>query len=531
MPRSSFTAFSELSVEQVRDLIMESPSKSCSMDPIPTPLLKKCADTLAPVITKIINLSLTTGVVPESFKVAKVTPILKKKTLDKDIHKNYRPVSLLSFLSKLLERCCMFQIQDYFTSNSLYACAQSAYRQYHSTETALLRVNNDILRGIDHHNEAVLVLLDLSSAFDTIDHNTLLQRLRKRYGIAGTALKWFTSYLTGRSQSVIIEDCESKPHILVWGVPQGSVCGAPLFTYYTAPLSEIIERHGLSHVMYADDTQVYVIFEPHERASVIRRIEACIKDIKAWAVANKLQINDEKTEIIHFSSRFVDSDAPTAVAIGDSLIKPALEARNLGVVMDHHLNLKSHVSNICRTGWGLLYKLGQIRKYLDASTTERLIHAFISSRIDSCNSLLAALPDREFQKLQKLQNAAARLVTRSRRSEHITPVLKELHWLPVTQRVKYKVLLLIYKTLHGLAPTYLRELITRYVPKRTLRSSSQNLLCYPDPAPRTKYYGDRPFSMCGPSFWNRLPIGIKNAASTEQFKRSLKTYLFKEYFN
>ena len=154
-------------------------------------------------------------------------------------------------------------------------------------------------------------------------------------------------------------------------------------------------------------------------------------------MTNRLQLNDDKTEILHFSSRFVDTEPLPPVKIGNSLINPSSEARNLGVIFDSHLKLKTHVSNICRSGWAFIYMLGRIRKYLDNNSTERLVHAFITSRLDCCNSLLTGLPDNDLQKLKKLQNASARLVTRSKRNEHITPTLERLHWLQVSHRIKY----------------------------------------------------------------------------------------------
>ena len=526
---SHFDEFRGMSEDEVRKLIMESPVKSCSMDPIPTPLLKDCADSLVPVITRIINMSLATGEIPTCFKLAKVTPLLKKKSLDKDVYKNYRPVSLLCFLSKLLERCVMIQLQEYLTKNNLHSSTQSAYRPGYSTETALLKVLNDVLRAVDDHRQAVLVLLDLSAAFDTIDHQILLQRLQLRFGVSGTVLRWFSAYLKDRSQIVSINNVDSDQHKIMWGVPQGSVCGAPLFTLYTTPISDIISRHKFQHIEYADDTQVYAVFESHERDSVISRLEACISDIKAWAVSNKLQLNDDKTEILHFSSRFIDTDPLPPVKIGTSYITPSSEARNLGVIFDSHLTLKTHIANICRSGWAFIYMLGRIRKYLDERSTEQLVHAFITSRLDSCNSLLVGLPDNDVQKLQRLQNASARLVTRSKRNEHITPVLKHLHWLPVSSRIQYKLLLLVFKTLNNNAPAYLEDLISRYVPSRPLRSSSHNDITSAR-IPRTDFYGKRAFAVSAPELWNCLPVVVKTASTLDQFKRRLKTFLFEKYF-
>ena len=172
------------------------------------------------------------------------------------------------------------------------------YRSNHSTETALLRVKNDILHGLDHHQEAALILLDLSAAFDTIDYSILLERIEKRYGIRSVVLSWFWSYLTSRTQTVVIGgDSESRPRELVYGAPQGSVAGAPLFIFYSAPLSNVIKAHNINHVMYANDTQFYLLFKPSDRDTAIHRMEKCVKDIKAWAVINKLQFNDQKTEV------------------------------------------------------------------------------------------------------------------------------------------------------------------------------------------------------------------------------------------
>ena len=307
---------------------------------------------------------------------------------------------------------------------------------------------NDILHGLDQHQEAALSLLDLSAAFDTIDHSILLERMEKRYGIRSVVLSLFRSYLIcSRTETVVIGDSESRPRELKYGVPQGLVAGAPLFTFYSVPFSDVIKAHNISHVMYADDTQLYLQLKPSDRDSAIHRMEQCVKDIKEWAVINKFQFNDQKTEVLHITSRFKDTESLQAVKIGNSVVNTCSNARNLEVVFDNHLTFDAHISNILRSGWACIYKLGKIRRYLNKPCAEKLVHALITSRLDSCNSLLVDLPTKQIQRLQRLQNAAARLITRSKHREHITPILAELHWLPVCQRIKYKILLLVLNSI------------------------------------------------------------------------------------
>ena len=223
------------SEDEVRKIIMKSASKSCELDPIPTNILKALNILIEP-ITTIINLSLESGTFPLSFKEAHVTPLLKKSNLPVNNLKKYRPVSNLSFISKIIEKFVSNRLQAHINSNKLNNPMQSAYRKFHSTETALLRAHNDISVFLDKGHVTALTLLDVSAAFDTIDHNTLANRLAEWYGVSGVALAWFKSYLCGRQQNITINKSFSDSSLLEHGVPQGSVLGPLLFSLYTAPL-------------------------------------------------------------------------------------------------------------------------------------------------------------------------------------------------------------------------------------------------------------------------------------------------------
>ena len=245
--------------DELRDIIKWSKSTSCSLDPIPTWLFKGTLDATLPFLVTLINSSLSEGVVPDEMKIARVKPLLKSPKLDPNELKNYRPVSNLSYISKLLERVVARRLNNHMITNGLHEPLQSAYKAGHSTETALLCVHNDVFANMDNHSATVLVLLDLSAAFDTIDHSVLFDRMENIIGIEGTALNWFRSYLGGCSQRIQIGDVISLISVLLlFGVPQGSVLGPLLFLIYMLPLGEIIRGYGFRLHIYADDTQVYL---------------------------------------------------------------------------------------------------------------------------------------------------------------------------------------------------------------------------------------------------------------------------------
>ena len=209
-----------------------------------------------------------------------------------------------------------------------------------------------------------MLLLDLTAAFDTIDHALLLLRLHKHYGIGGTVLQWFASYLHQRDQSVLINSSKSDPVIMEWGIPQGSIGGPILFVSYTAPVEDIIHAHGLSCIIYADDTQLYITMKSSERIVAIEIIEQCIRDVKAWMTRNFLVLNDSETEVLHFTSRFAKEPPISNIIAGEAVVGITENARELGVILDSHLTLKPQVNNITRSASFALKKISSIRKYV-----------------------------------------------------------------------------------------------------------------------------------------------------------------------
>ena len=534
---ATFNKFKVLSLTDVEKLVLNLSKKSCSLDPMPTNLLLHCKESLLPVFTKIINLSLSNALFPSDWKVALVKPLLKKHGMEPS-NDNLRPVSNLQYVSKLVEGAATQQILEHIDDNALFPCMQSAYRQFHSTETALVKIKNDLLLAMDNKKVILLVLLDLSAAFDTIDHGILLNILHSSFGLNESVLAWIKSYLSNRQQKIMIEDATSKNFDVPYGVPQGSRLGPLLFTLYTSNLIKSIQScfPNVSCHCYADDTQLYISFSPdgEQHIESISNLESCIRHVRSWMSKHKLKLNDGKTEfLVVGTSKQVAKLDIDKILVGDTEVKPSTSVKNLGVWLDSRLNMEKQISNICKSTFYMLYNLRHIRRYLSQEDAETLVHAFISSRLDYCNGLLFGLPDSQITKLQRVQNACARLVSGSSKFSHITPVLMKLHWLPVRQRIAFKILLFTYKALNGQAPDYLSELISlkSHSYSHNLRSTQDKLLLK-QPHLKTKVtLGDCAFSCAAPKLWNKLPCEIRKAPSLAVFKSLLKTYLFSEAFD
>ena len=527
---STLTSFSSLPSMNIKKIIANAPTKSCALDPLPTGLLKLCLEDnyILDYVCKMINYCVT-NTFPQVFKSAIVIPLLKKPSLEVSNFKNYRPVSNLPFISKVVEKVIAAQLRNHLAENNLLDQYQSAYRSKHSTETALVKVQSDVINALDKGKAAALVLLDLSAAFDTIDHQVLLHRLKNYFGIKEKALAWFESYLINRSASVLVNGEKSAPQSINIGVPQGSVLGPILFTCYTTPLGRIIQHHGLQRHFYADDTQLYISFEhPTGTKDAVDTLEKCLEDVRVWMYQNFLKLNDDKTEFMILSKKQDNMEDSITIKIGQSTIHSVDHAKNLGVIFDRNLSMDKQIGNIRKQCYHQIHNIAQIRRFLSLDAIKSLVQANITSRLDYANGVLYGLPQKSIGKLQLVQNTAARLIVKTSRRAHITPILMDLHWLPVAQRIVYKILVLTYKSISEDAPQYLQDAVKEKKNSRTLRSSSQRKLDVPKY--KLKTYGMRSFHVASAVEWNALPNYIRNADSIYSFKKHLKTHLFKSAY-
>lgn len=523
----SLSVFEPVTSSEIESILSTIKPKTSRLDPLPSWIIVSSKLIIAPIMSHICNISLNSGHLPPSEKKAIITPLLKKRNLNKEELSNYRPISGLSFLSKIIERVVFSRINTFLVEHDLYNPFQSAYRNAFSTETALVRMFNDLSISSANGDISLILFLDLSAAFDTVDHQLLLERLKYRFNMSGVVLKWFNSYITERSQAVHIDGFNSSFVPLLCGVPQGSVLGPVLYSLYTTPICDIISQSlGLNYSIYADDTSIFVSFNTTSFDIKLSEISDCFLCLQDWFNYNRLKLNGSKTEamLIGYPNK-INALSIEDIKIGDVTIKLSDSAKHLGIILDSHLNFDKQISSKCNASFVFLRQAYTIREFIDEDTAKIIISSYVTSQLDYCNSIYLDMKSSNQKKLQRILNCSARFVKRLPRKSSTSPVLRDLHWLRYPNRVWYKICCLIHKCIHGTAPPYLKELLmlTSTYNERSLRSSSSFRLHQPIGRRRLARSA---FSVGGPTIWNSLSVRCRSESSNTKFRKLLKTELF-----
>ena len=374
----------------------------------------------------------------------------------------------------------------------------------------------------------------MSAAFDLVDHSILLERMEDHYGVTGVAKQVFQSYLSESFGARHNPRCTySSGRVPTSGVPQGSVAGPALFNMYIAPLTDVIRAHGVRHHIYADDIQLYFFANPQysDVQEAMQRLTACVAGVNAWLTSNKLKLNPDKTEFVVFCSKHHCNLTFPSLIVDGNTIHPAKNAKILGVTLDKTMTMTDHVNNVCKTAYFQLRNIRRIRSFITKESCQSIVTCLILSRLDYCNSLYTALSQVLIRKLQKVQNCAVRVIYYAANSDHVTPLFLQLHWLPLSCRIRFKILCIMYKVFNSYnVPSYISDIFTLQSATSGRPYRVQYLNSFYVPRILSKY-GERSILYTGPKLWNDLPLSIKACSSFSIFKRTLKTYFFLIYFN
>ena len=487
--------------------------KATGLDGLSAKFLRLSADIIAVPLTKILNLSITTGIFPDTFKKAKVTPCFKKG--DKSDKTNYRPISILPILSKILERHVSDHLKLYLNSHKLLYDRQSGFRNNHSCETALTAIIDDWITAIDNNEIVGTVFIDLSKAFDLVDHEILLAKLNC-YQFNADSLKWFSSYLYGRYQQVSISGKLSANKHIKTGVPQGSVLGPLLFMIYINDLALETNKSVLD--FFADDLTMSVTGT--SAATISQDLNTDIAQLVEWCSNNQMVVHTGKTKAMLVSTSQKQSTTNHRefnLHIGETSINLSDEEKLLGLLIDNTLKWSAQVEATLKKCNSLLYLLSRIKVYLNLHSRKLFFNAYILPHIDYCSTVWGNCKAADIDRVIKFQKRAARLILDEDFNTPSNVLFKALGWLRFDDRVNYRKAVMMYKALHDLSPTYISNKFTHThsIHQINLRSLTDTTLYIPQP--KLEIFR-KSLAYSGPKIWNTLPEFVRDAPSLDSFK-------------
>lgn len=503
-PADSFS-FRTVDQEAVLQALMDVKSDACGGDGLTSGMLRDCCPYILPHLTNIINSCILDNVFPDSWKIAEVCPI--PKINNPTSYEQLRPISILPVLSKVLERILLNQLKSFIECRAVLPENQSGFRSNHSCTTTLADVTDDILRATDDNKLTVLILLDFSRAFDTVNHNILCQILRF-IGLGSGSVALLRCFLTGRKQLVRLGDDKSGVRPVLCGVPQGSILSPTLFTVYTHLLPTFV-RHCKIH-SYADDTQLYLSFDEKDVAPALHLIHEDLAAISYQANQHHLVLNAAKTQAIVFGRPAMCDRVSELLSLrlNGTPVSFVSSVKNLGLHMDNSFRYREQIKKCMGRAYGSLKMLYPYRKYLPLHTKKLLCNSLVLSQLDYCSQIFApSLDNNDKQRVQRLQNSCLRFCYGIRKYQHISHKLDEIKWLNMQKRFLLKAAVLFHKIILYKQPPYLYNKIRFRTDVHNLNLRRKNLI-YP-PSHKSALF-QRSFTFQVYKTYNSVPGHLKS---------------------
>ena len=497
-------------------------NKSAGNDDIGNYIIKRVAKEIVKPLTLIFNLSISTGIVPNKLKIAKVIPIYKKQ--DAEIFSNYRPVSLLPCFSKILERLVFDKCIDYINTYEILNDKQFGFRSKHSTYMVIIELVDKINTAVEKNETTIGIFLDLSKAFDTIDHSILLYKL-EHYGFRGIVLKWFENYLSNRKQYVSYNSHESQLEDIVCGVPQGSILGPLLFILYVNDIT--YTSNVLDFILFADDTTILYSHENIE--SKIDVVNAELKEVSNWFKTNKLSVNASKTNYMllgtsHMTSSKIQQDLN--VILDNTVLDRVSHTKFLGVLIDENLTWKYHIDCVSKT---LSRNIGIMNK-LKYFVPDRMLHTlyctFILPYINYGILIWGNTCKTYLDKLIKLQKWAIRTISKSHYRSHTRPLFAKYNILNVNDMYSLELGVFMYKYSINDLPNAFNDYFTKRSDIHGYKTRHVNDL---NLTKNKKHFSDHSVRTTGPILWNSIDKKIINSKTVKQFRNQYKKTLISNY--
>ena len=502
----------EVTSNRVRNVILSLNNSSAGHDELPPFVAKSCIEEFIEPLTYMINESLRTGICPSELKIARVVPIFKSG--DPSLLTNYRPISVLSFFSKVFERIVYDYLFDFICTNNILYDYQFGFRPGHSTQQAIITLIDKITKSLDNGDIVISLFIDLKKAFDTVDHRILLRKLYA-YGIRGTMLKWIESYLSGRTQYVVFDGQESEIHGIQCGVPQGSILGPLLFILYMNDICNVSDIFFA--IMYADDTSLVV--NGKDLNALIQLLNTALIDLCTWFKANRLSLNTTKTFYMIFHRARIKhmSGVADSIVMDNTILAKTSSLKYLGVIVDHKLNWIEHISyvrNKVSKGIGIMYKA---RRFLNKKSLLSLYHSYIYPYLIYCIEAWGCAAPSHLHSLFLLQKKIVRIMTFAPYLAHTEPIFNSLELLPVEKIFINRVSIVMFKFSCNMLPDPIAKLYSKNKDYHSHNTRNKNHLKVPT--------GTKNFTSNSARIWNTISTKIDVKVTFVQFKANLKLYL------